>query len=172
MSMTPGLQLSEPHSKSPRRDSDSISQPLNTFMQDKTYWYNDGNIVVVAQGVGFRVFKGLLAEVSEVFRDLFALPQPSSDTREPDAIDCPVVHVTDTADQFRSLLDMLLHGRRYAHKATSNKIGFVIFSYFPGTCNTSRSVSTILRIAPESLTNTIARRYLVFRWMRCNNFSH
>ena len=36
--------------------------------------YDPNDLFIVAQGVGFRVFKGLLAEVSEVFRDLFALP--------------------------------------------------------------------------------------------------
>lgn len=82
--------------------------------RDETFWYSDGNIIVVAQGVAFRVYKGILAEYSEVFRDMFLLPAPIPEPSESSVINaadgCPVVHVTDTAAEFRSLLSALLRG--------------------------------------------------------------
>lgn len=32
------------------------------YTRDKMFWYPHGNIIVVAQGVAFRVFKGIIAE--------------------------------------------------------------------------------------------------------------
>ncbi|KAH9910894.1 uncharacterized protein B0H18DRAFT_831049, partial [Fomitopsis serialis] len=85
--------------------------------RDGRFWYDDGNIIIIAQGIGFRVFKGLLAAESDVFRDMFTLAKPAPDlSRELVPDDCPVVHVTDTAAEIRSLLAMLLGGRQYMRR--------------------------------------------------------
>ncbi|KAH9932276.1 uncharacterized protein B0H18DRAFT_52418 [Fomitopsis serialis] len=56
------------------------------FKKDANFWYPDGSVVLLAQNVGFKVYRGLLAEQSEVFADLFTLPQPP----EAQALeDCP-----------------------------------------------------------------------------------
>ena len=76
---------------------------------------SDGNVIIVAQGVGFRVYRGWLSMQSEVFRDMFNTPQPvESDLKQEDVSDdCPVpVYVTDTALEMRSLLSVLLGGRQ------------------------------------------------------------
>ena len=39
-------------------------------------WYGDGTVILIAESTGFRVYQGLLAKHSEVFRDMFSLPQP------------------------------------------------------------------------------------------------
>ncbi|EPT02370.1 hypothetical protein FOMPIDRAFT_1160535 [Fomitopsis schrenkii] len=117
----PSDSSSKPPRKRSRKDSTASSQPQESaalpFTPDETYWYRDGNIVIVAQDVGFRVFKSLLAEASEVFRDMFSVPTPASDVPRVDESDgatpYSIVHVSDTADEFRSLLTILLHGRRY-----------------------------------------------------------
>lgn len=100
-----------------RRRTDSVSPPRDTYIRDERFWYPDGNIIIVAQGVAFRVFKSILAEDSEVFRDMFQLPTPASNPSQSAAFlnpaeDCPVVHVTDTDAEFRSLLDVLLRGKQ------------------------------------------------------------
>lgn len=43
--------------------------------KDEEFWYDDGNIVVVARDVGFRIYKGLLADCSPVLREMFSTPQ-------------------------------------------------------------------------------------------------
>ena len=75
---------------------------------------SDGNVIIVAQGVGFRVYRGWLSMQSEVFRDMFNTPQPVESDLKPEEVsdDCPVVYVTDTALEMRSLLSVLLGGRQ------------------------------------------------------------
>ncbi|TFY53930.1 hypothetical protein EVJ58_g9165 [Rhodofomes roseus] len=101
--------------KRPRTEPDSVDDANESFRRDETYWYDDGNIIFVAQNVGFRVYKGILAAKCEVFRDMFSLPQPAQESgpggsRDTVLYGCPVVHVTDTAGEFRMLLDSLLNG--------------------------------------------------------------
>ncbi|RPD72815.1 hypothetical protein L226DRAFT_546843 [Lentinus tigrinus ALCF2SS1-7] len=71
-----------------------------TGQRDKEFWYEDGNIILVARDFEFRVFKGILADHSPVFKDMFSLPQPSESATAP----CPVVDVTDTPEDLRHLL--------------------------------------------------------------------
>ncbi|EIW61093.1 uncharacterized protein TRAVEDRAFT_166217 [Trametes versicolor FP-101664 SS1] len=73
------------------------------------YWFDDGNIVLVAEGgVGFRVHRGVLVHHSAFFRDLFSLPQPSDDKDMMDGT--PVVHVSDTPIDVAHLLRALYNG--------------------------------------------------------------
>ena len=114
MTTTP-LVSSEVPRKRPRLDyDDSMTASAADFSRDEEYWYDDGNITIIAQGVGFRIYKGLLAAQSEVFHDLFSLALPTPNPyREDGAVpeDCPVLHVTDSAAEMHSLLEMLLDGR-------------------------------------------------------------
>ncbi|KAH9910893.1 uncharacterized protein B0H18DRAFT_836473, partial [Fomitopsis serialis] len=87
------------------------------FTQDADFWYEDGNIIIVAQEVGFRVYKGFIASRSEVFRDMISLAQPVLDSSCEGTLDgCPYVHVSDTAAEIRSLLRILFIGRQYVFK--------------------------------------------------------
>ncbi|KAJ6541014.1 hypothetical protein DFH09DRAFT_1322875 [Mycena vulgaris] len=57
-------------------------------------WFPDGNIVICAHNVLFRVFRGILAARSPVFADMLAFPQPD----DAEVIDgCPVLHLDDSA---------------------------------------------------------------------------
>ncbi|TFY64355.1 hypothetical protein EVJ58_g2680 [Rhodofomes roseus] len=87
--------------KRARADPDAVSvsgdcgtRPEASFTKDEKYW----------------VYRGLLAEQSEVFRDLFTVPQPpeAQSTEE-----CPMVHLSDTAQELRALLSVMIHGRKY-----------------------------------------------------------
>lgn len=89
------------------RLSDTAQDP--GFTRDDEFWYKDGSIVLVAQSVGFRVYRELLVERSAVFRDLFSLPQPSDSQR---VCGCPVVHLSDTTIALKEFLAMLLRGKR------------------------------------------------------------
>ncbi|KZT64426.1 hypothetical protein DAEQUDRAFT_732659 [Daedalea quercina L-15889] len=122
MSETSHLRAAEssPPRKRTRVETDSgITNEVKreSFTRDEKFWYDDGNIVVVAEDVGFRLYKGLLARQSDVFRDMFDLPQPASDGSRDDAlVDCAVVHVADSPAEIRSLLRVLLDGRRYMQR--------------------------------------------------------
>ncbi|TFY53344.1 hypothetical protein EVJ58_g9505 [Rhodofomes roseus] len=101
--------------KRPRLDSvfPTIQGPLTDVKHDEQLWYPDGNIILVAKGVGFRVYRGLLADRSEVFRDLFSVPQPPDD----ETVDgCPIVHLSDTDIALREFLLVLLRGKRYSQE--------------------------------------------------------
>ena len=39
--------------------------------RDEDFWFEDGTVVLVAEGVEFRVYEGLLADHSPVLRDMF-----------------------------------------------------------------------------------------------------
>ncbi|KAF7329370.1 hypothetical protein MKEN_00198600 [Mycena kentingensis (nom. inval.)] len=62
-------------------------------------WFSDGNIIIQAENLRFRVFKGILAARSPVFSDMMSLPAPA----EPDAQDsedgCPLVRMHDSGDE-------------------------------------------------------------------------
>ncbi|KZP14484.1 hypothetical protein FIBSPDRAFT_796592 [Athelia psychrophila] len=74
-------------------------------------WYNDGNVVLQAQGVQFRVHKSILAESSSVFGDMFGFPQPPSANTEL-VEGCPVVHFSDSAQEMTYILQALCQ-RKY-----------------------------------------------------------
>lgn len=58
--------------------------------KDEEVWLPDGNVVVVCRNTAFRLHKSVLARHSEVFRDLFTLPEAGVDEYMED---CPVVHL-------------------------------------------------------------------------------
>lgn len=40
-------------------------------------WFDDGNIVLVAGGQCFKVYRGTLSVHSPIFKDMFSCPQPA-----------------------------------------------------------------------------------------------
>ena len=108
-------------------EHDEDSRPeLKLYSPDSQFWYPDGTIVIVAQNVGFRIYKGLLAEESDVFDNMFnnatPTPQPSqTEGSVPPADGCPVVCVLDTAAEMRSIRYLAsLHPSRTKPLAKSN----------------------------------------------------
>ncbi|PIL26653.1 hypothetical protein GSI_11278 [Ganoderma sinense ZZ0214-1] len=97
--------------------------PLVTdeVQRDADMWFEDGNVIVIAQNIAFRFHKGVLSHHSQVFRDLFLVPQPSSSDASPiDTLDgCPVVRVSDTSYDFKELLRALYGGVSYLHPSKS-----------------------------------------------------
>ncbi|EIW56908.1 uncharacterized protein TRAVEDRAFT_128274 [Trametes versicolor FP-101664 SS1] len=72
--------------------------------RDEEFWYSDGNIILLAHDVEFRVYKGLLAEHSPVFRDMFSLPQPPCPNTVLSEDACPVVQLSDSPEDLRHIL--------------------------------------------------------------------
>ncbi|GBE89310.1 hypothetical protein SCP_1503180 [Sparassis crispa] len=78
--------------------------------KDDEFWFTDGNIVLITRNVAFRVHQGVLSRHSDVFRDLFTVPQPAVQER---MFDSPVVRLSDSASDLRHLLRVLYDGRRF-----------------------------------------------------------
>ncbi|KAI0783936.1 hypothetical protein BC629DRAFT_1594063 [Irpex lacteus] len=73
-------------------------------------WFDDGTVILIAETTGFRVYRGLLVRHSDIFRDMFLLPQPTS---EPNGHppDCPIVRLADdSAEEVAILLNILCNG--------------------------------------------------------------
>jgi hypothetical protein len=71
-------------------------------------WFEDGNVILIAGDLAFKVYKGMLSRHSAIFADLFRLPQPKS-TSEEMLEGCPIVHLHDSERDFGDFL-MALHG--------------------------------------------------------------
>ncbi len=82
------------------------------FEADATVWYEDGNIVLIAGSTGFRLYKGILASVSPVFKDMFSLAKPDdSSAAETVTVEgCCVVRVTDSPSDLRYFLLVITTG--------------------------------------------------------------
>ncbi|EIN04259.1 hypothetical protein PUNSTDRAFT_138655 [Punctularia strigosozonata HHB-11173 SS5] len=65
-------------------------------------WYEDGTIILVAQDVGFKVYRMLLAQHSSVFADMLAISSP--ETNHDLVHGCPLVHMPDPVDDLRLFL--------------------------------------------------------------------
>lgn len=73
-------------------------------------WFDDGNIVLQAENTQWRIYRGILSASSSVFADMFAIPQPATGE---DLVDgCPVVAVTDSAQDWKCVLDTLYERRQ------------------------------------------------------------
>lgn len=63
------------YAKSKLNESCHVTQvPAQGMHKHETLWFEDGNIVIITGNIGFRVYRGVLARKSAVFRDLFNLP--------------------------------------------------------------------------------------------------
>ncbi|KAM5544055.1 hypothetical protein V8D89_002241 [Ganoderma adspersum] len=88
-----------------------------SIKRDSEVWFEDGNIVIIAQTTAFRFHKTVVAIHSSVFRDLFSIPRPSPTGEEVDETfdGCPVVRVSDTSYDFRELIRAIYSGVSYLH---------------------------------------------------------
>lgn len=89
----------------------TTSAALDGVQPDPELWFEDGNVIVVAQKTAYRFHRGALSRHSEIFRGLFTVPQPeASSTQTMDG--CPVIHVTDSSYDFKHLLRVVYDGAR------------------------------------------------------------
>ena len=74
--------------------------------RDEEFWFEDGTVILIACNTEFRFYKGLLASVSPVFKQLFAECRALRNVRmdEEQTYSCPVVHVSDSPEDLRYVL--------------------------------------------------------------------
>ncbi|KAI1781650.1 hypothetical protein LXA43DRAFT_647555 [Ganoderma leucocontextum] len=89
-----------------RAQAEAQARGGEVVKKDEEFWLDDGTVILVARDVEFRVYKGLLASLSPVFKDRFAerhaLRRVSVDEQQ--TLSCPVVHVADSPEDLRRLL--------------------------------------------------------------------
>ncbi|KAM5537287.1 hypothetical protein V8D89_009017 [Ganoderma adspersum] len=77
------------------------------FKRDTEFWFNDGTVILVARNVEFRVYEGLLAALSPVFKEIFGADGHAVRNERVGKVQdfpCPVVHVSDSPEDLRHLL--------------------------------------------------------------------
>ncbi|KAI1784799.1 hypothetical protein LXA43DRAFT_901007 [Ganoderma leucocontextum] len=90
----------------PQRPNPSSSPSSNVNLKlHPEFWFDDGNIVLVAQRTAFRIYRGLLSSQSTVFSDMFVSSSSSAD----ETFDgCPIIHLSDSPHDVAHLLRVLL----------------------------------------------------------------
>ena len=105
MSATSANNYDSPATKRKRSDHDDA---LNESIIRSEVWFDDGNIVLQAENVQFKFYKGLLATYSPFFKDAFAIPQPQLE-QDSDTVDgCQIMRLPDTAADVEYMLSFLL----------------------------------------------------------------
>ena len=81
-------------------------------------WFPDGSLVLQAESVLFKVYAGILARASPVFRSMISMPQPctagtSDEAEQPETYEgCPlVVMAGDSAEDVHAFLKALHDSR-------------------------------------------------------------
>ncbi|KAF5347591.1 hypothetical protein D9756_010707 [Leucocoprinus leucothites] len=68
-------------------------------------WFEDGNLILQTDNALFRVYSGLLAARSSVFKDMLAFPPPLEGNFTHD--NCPVVRIYDSTQDVRFFLNAI-----------------------------------------------------------------
>ncbi|KAJ6555049.1 hypothetical protein DFH09DRAFT_987905 [Mycena vulgaris] len=106
-------------------------------------WFQDGTLVLEAGNALFRIYSGLLARESPIFRDMLRIPQPD----DAEAIDgCPVVHLSDDSRDLESFLKAIFD--------------YKFFLSFPNRTD-FEILSGILRLSRKYEVDALHRRAVV-----------
>ncbi|EAU80874.2 hypothetical protein CC1G_03050 [Coprinopsis cinerea okayama7 len=84
---------------------DGASPDSEPIQRAKTWWFDDGNVIIQAEKVQFRVHRGVLSYHSAILSTMFSLPQPSTNDTSTETVEgCPVVPVSDSAMDWDAIL--------------------------------------------------------------------
>ena len=72
--------------------------------KDEEFWFDDGNIVIIAGDTAFRLYQGVLSSVSPAFKNLFSDARPE-DTDTMDG--CPIVRLYDSPTELRHFFRLI-----------------------------------------------------------------
>jgi hypothetical protein len=81
--------------------TDNVPIASDSDIRHKTFWFDDGSIVLSVEQTLFRVHRSVLCINSEIFADMFSIPPPNGETT---IEGCTVVHLPDKAADFVDLL--------------------------------------------------------------------
>ncbi|KAF8168565.1 hypothetical protein B0H34DRAFT_64923 [Crassisporium funariophilum] len=116
-------------------------QELPPSLVRSDFWFNDGNLIIIAGLAAFKVHRGQLERHSEVFSDLFSIPQP----KDPELIDgCSCVELQDCPSDVFYFLGALYDGLYFKSPRSSD---------FP-------AIAAVLRLSTKYLVEHLRQRCL------------
>lgn len=104
-------ETTDPRSKRKRAASPAGDASTEQVARSDAIWFDDGNIVLQAERMQFRVHCGVLIKYSGVFRDMFDVGHPGSQS-EATVDGVPVVHLHDSQMDVEWILRALYGDRR------------------------------------------------------------
>ena len=81
--------------------AESVSIGSDPAIRHESLWFDDGSVVLSVERTLFRVHHSVLCVQSEIFADMFRIPQPSD---EATIEGCAVIRLPDKAADFVDLL--------------------------------------------------------------------
>ena len=107
----------------PRHDNEGDEERKPQIHQltkeDEEFWFKDGTVIIAAGHVEFRVYGGILAEHSSVFKDLLAKHdhpvRPVISMPGRIKVPCAVVSLEDSPEDLRYLLRAYMRGHNARH---------------------------------------------------------
>ncbi|KDR77427.1 hypothetical protein GALMADRAFT_245620 [Galerina marginata CBS 339.88] len=114
--------------KRPRIDDGDLGQHEGdgthsvVAQQHPKFWFEDGNVILQAGSMQFKVHRSVLSSQSQIFKDMFSLPQPvRSSIADANTQSCPTVVLHDTPNEIENLISLLydtLRVHSFREKAT------------------------------------------------------
>ncbi|KAG6896950.1 hypothetical protein C0992_005105 [Termitomyces sp. T32_za158] len=113
------------------------------------FWLHDGSVVLSVENTLFRVHQTILVNHSQVFADLFSLPQPNSPEGEDEVIEgCRVIILSDdSAADFGDLLGAIYHPSHFYALPTGADLDVLL-----------EFISGILRLSTKYLIPALRKR--------------
>lgn len=84
-------------------------------------WFDDGNLILKAENSLFRIYSGLLAAHSSVFKDMLGFPPPEGGNTMLDS--CPIVTVYDSAKDMGYFLRAVFDSRYVLYSSLKSLTG-------------------------------------------------
>ncbi|KAI0826508.1 hypothetical protein BC628DRAFT_1410145 [Trametes gibbosa] len=85
--------------------------PTTFPVKDEEYWFEDGNVILIAGGVQFCLYKGPLVRHSSLFANMFSIPQtPAPPSHLGSAQGVPTFHLDMTPNDVRQFVRCLTLG--------------------------------------------------------------
>ncbi|KAJ7447507.1 hypothetical protein B0H11DRAFT_2082381 [Mycena galericulata] len=141
-------------------DVEQDTEPTQ-LVRSSEVWFDDGTVVLQAEKTLFRVYRGVLAAQSPIFRDTFAIPQPpaqDSETYE----GCPLVLLHDSAHDLKLFL-MAIHDAGYLINSPVDGMKTLsgllkLATKYDVEHIRTRMISILTTIYPSSLTEWRSRK--------------
>ena len=100
--------------KRTRLEAEAEEQPVTansnacSLSPDAEFWFDDGNIILAARNVHFKIYRGPLADHSPLFYVMLSLPQPPDGGPTLQHNPCPVIPLSDSPHDVRHMLRALM----------------------------------------------------------------
>ena len=89
-------------------ESEAFETSGHRFEQVHSLWFEDGNVVIIADTTSFRIHRSVLARHSDVLADRLGSDLGHRDVNTTDG--CLVVRVADSSRSFKAFLSLLYPG--------------------------------------------------------------